>query len=714
MKRLKITPALAMAMLIHSTANASGYDDALESLKAGNNRQAVVELKSHIQSTPSDTQARSVLAKIYLDAGQWASAEKEFVKISEIRKLSKEESVGLANAYLQQSKVDNISSIINISSLDLTDTAWRQTQVKQAFLKEQLGVAKSIIDELKKTDNNQTTQLLQAELNIYEREYDKAEAILQNILSSDQNNIEATQLLARSHTLQNQPKQAAEYYEKVLQNRGFLTLDELGRVIESYFKLNDIASADKHIANLAKVSQNNPITYFYQGISAYFKKDFALAREQLNSALATSENFTPAMYYLAMTNIELSEFNQARKHLTRLTEANPSNISYQLAMTKLLLKTDERELAISRLDRLAGVKESQLAAAQLLLPLYVSDNEFDKTIDLFKKIDFQDSNSKINLATLAATSLIKQGATAQAEEIVNLLPESPELHLLKAIVSNEQKNYDDALASLSKIENDEAIRSKVLPIKAKILYNQEKYADSINTYNLVLETNPDDLKALHGSALSYIASNKIKEAIGNYETIFKLAPNRSDAPINIVTLYQQLEQPQSAVLFINSNWKNVTAPALREFATFTAKQQDFEEADQQFKRLLSIDKSSEDTAIIYSGYVAMRGDVPAAIQFIETWGSDFQPTIKTRLHQASLYERVNETEKATSIYEALLEEFPNNPLVLNNAAWFMKGHNVDTAYTLADKAYNLSPNNPSIRHTHEVIMKIKEAIQEKL
>ena len=77
---------------------------------------------------------------------------------------------------------------------------------------------------------------------------------------------------------------------------------------------------------------------------------------------------------------------------------------------------------------------------------------------------------------------------------------------------------------------------------------------------------------------------------------------------------------------------------------------------------------------------------------------------QTRMLLASLYQRINENQKAISEYEKIIVATPDNVIAQNNLAWLYWLANSDKALNTAKKAHELAPDVAAVTDTYGWIM----------
>lgn len=103
-----------------------------------------------------------------------------------------------------------------------------------------------------------------------------------------------------------------------------------------------------------------------------------------------------------------------------------------------------------------------------------------------------------------------------------------------------------------------------------------------------------------------------------------------------------------------------------------------------------------------------------AAAFLEEWGNAIPDSIPQKQLASSIAIQNRDYYLATNITEALIQQMPENPSILNNLAWLYQQIGNPEALKIAEKAYTLSPDRPDIVDTYGwVLMKnnrAKEAV----
>lgn len=132
-------------------------------------------------------------------------------------------------------------------------------------------------------------------------------------------------------------------------------------------------------------------------------------------------------------------------------------------------------------------------------------------------------------------------------------------------------------------------------------------------------------------------------------------------------------------------------------------QGDYSQAAELYR--LALDKlPSAEIADRYSKNLQRSGQKDEALSFLESISDTYPDSAPLLLDMAILQQSQGEQESARLNYEKLLDVMPDNAIALNNLAWLYYQTGDGRALPLAQKAYELNPDNASIADTYGWIM----------
>jgi len=103
--------------------------------------------------------------------------------------------------------------------------------------------------------------------------------------------------------------------------------------------------------------------------------------------------------------------------------------------------------------------------------------------------------------------------------------------------------------------------------------------------------------------------------------------------------------------------------------------------------------------------VALRlGDDGVAVEALLTWLDDHPGDLRVRRFLATTYHETKRDEQAVAEYLKVLAIDPEDVAALNNLAWIYFQGGDASARTMAERAYRIAPDNPSVLDTYGWIL----------
>ncbi|MGM0767469.1 MAG: tetratricopeptide repeat protein [Pseudomonadota bacterium] len=138
-------------------------------------------------------------------------------------------------------------------------------------------------------------------------------------------------------------------------------------------------------------------------------------------------------------------------------------------------------------------------------------------------------------------------------------------------------------------------------------------------------------------------------------------------------------------------------------ARYFEEREDYNQAAELYQ--LAYEKESNgDIANGYARNLQRAGLDTDALAFLESVIERYPDNAQLRLGLAILQQSHGKEDRAKVSYEQLLVSMPDNTVVLNNLAWLYHKAGDDRAISLAQKAYELSPENAAVADTYGWIM----------
>ncbi|WNO60671.1 XrtA/PEP-CTERM system TPR-repeat protein PrsT [Rheinheimera sp. MMS21-TC3] len=308
--------------------------------------------------------------------------------------------------------------------------------------------------------------------------------------------------------------------------------------------------------------------------------------------------------------------------------------------------------------------------------------------------------------TFAKTEGKAKEALVQGQSILDNAPESNNLRLTVAKMYHQEQNYQKVIDLLEhkSINRDYAPSgywATLIDAHAKLNHSQDVIKLSDQWYKLT----PDNLHAAFFYANGLALNKNFNEAVSVLDKQLRKFPN------NLMLL-------KSKIIFLAENKDYKTA--LKTFDAIdkeAANQADilFIKArvtflDGQIPPSLELFNQSyllapsDETAMYIAEIYSKQYSYKRAIQFLEQHFATHPVKGNLKVFYANLLLQ-SDQDKAFKLYNEILEESPNNYIVLNNYAWVLAEDNqLDKAKVYIERALKQAPKHPDVLDTYGKVL----------
>lgn len=504
----------------------------------------------------------------------------------------------------------------------------------------------------------------------------KALTVLQPVLELIERDAVMLQLAGEAHLQNGNPKLAAEYFSKASRlnpedprNKTSLALAHmaLGNVSSAFEELEQIALTDKgttaDLALIAAYMQNKqpekaakaidtlekkqpgaPLPNALRAQLLLAKKDVAGARRSFEAALSASPTYFPAAASLASLDMADKKPEDARKRFETVLAADPKNTQALLALAEL------RKASGGNVEEVATLINKAISASpEEVAPRFALINHY-----------------------LGAKETKK--ALTAANDAVAVMPNKPEILDALGRVQQASGDLNQALSTYGKLASMQPASPLAHLRIAEINLANKSNDEATKSLRKALEIKPDLLEAQRGLIALAINAKRIDEAI-------------------TVTRDIQKQRPKEAIGYILEG-------------DTRASQKAWSEAIAAYRNGLKQAELPELAVKAHSALLA-SGNEGEAKKLADSWLKEHPKDVVFRMYQGDQASAQKDLALAAQHYRSALEQQPNNPLVLNNLAWVSGQLKQPKALEYAEKANQLSPNQPAFMDTLAMILSDK-------
>lgn len=412
-------------------------------------------------------------------------------------------------------------------------------------------------------------------------------------------------------------------------------------LVAAYLRTNQTDKALKAIDSLEKKQPNNAATYNLRARTLLTKKDIPGARQNFEKALSINPKFFPAAASLAAMDIAEKKPDDARKRFESVLAADPKSIQAMLALAELRISSGGAPEEVTGLINKAIAANPEEVAPRLALIQY----------HLSKK-----DNKK---------------ALTAASDALAALPDKPEI--LDALGRTQQASgdFNQALVTYSKLAAMQPASPLPQMRLAEIHLGSKNKDEAAKSLKKALEIKPDLIEAQRGLIILAMDAKKLPDAVNIARQIQQQRPKEAAGYVFEGDIRATEKAWPEAIGVYRAGLKQIAAPELA---------------------------IKLHTALLASGATAEAEKMAAA------WIKEHPKDIALRVHLGDIATARKQYPQAVQNYRGALEIQPNNPLVLNNLAWVSGQLKAPKALEYAEKANQLSPNQPPFMDTLAMLL----------
>lgn len=636
----------------------------------GKNDEAIAALQQAVKLQPSAGKAYASLATIYISQDKLDLARAQVAALSKLDNQQIESRYLAALIDFKEKKYaaarDILQEILKVAPNHPPSV---QLSAATAIALGDYGQAEQQLTSLlQRYPRNAYARKLLATEQLQTRQADKALATLQPLLTDTQRDSQVWTLAGEAYLQLKQYAQSTAYFERAAQAdpknaavrtelamSRFATGDtqsalgdldlasnlqsDTGRAdvmrILAYTNKQQWDAALAAVGSLEKKQPNSPITHNLRGAIYLGKNDLASARKNFEKALALDAAYFPAAMNLARLDMQDKQPAAARKRFEAVLAKDKTNLPAMLALSALESELGHSKEMLDWLNKAASLHKDAVQPRILLTRYYLQKKDMPHALSTAREAVAANPNNPEALDLLGSTQLV-------AGEL------------------------DNALASFSKLTSI----SPELPGAWLRLGQAQDAAKSSEraraSYQKALSIKPDMVEAeLALARLEFGAGHKA-EALKWVQKV-------------------QQQQPKQALGYV------LEAELLETDKQYPA-------AIAKYEQAYALSKTP-DILIRLSTAMARAGRAADGEARLLQWLKERPKEAMVRVYLGDMYLKQGRQKDAAQQYQALVEQFPDDVLALNNLAFAYQQMKDPRAITVAERAYKLAPDKPDVADT---------------
>ena len=500
----------------------------------GNNDKAENVLRNAIEMDADDLRRKMVLVEFIQQTRGNQSAIEELKSLIANNKNIGELRLSLARLYADEKNQDEAVKVLEATVSDFSeDSVGIKSRVYLANMYmqyENIDAAKNIIDDaIKISPNDSDVNLVNAKIQVVNKNYEGAVISLRTVIKEDPENISAYFLLSATHRANGEEQQASEIINRAYENNR-TNANSLQALSEYYVKNKNIQKLEKVIDSLLAIKPHSYEALSHKSALLNKRKMFSEAKPHALRILKLypdmPNGYIQSVPYMMAENrtseaaslleegykkvnkkdrilellvtlyASLKDFDSAINKVQSAIREKGETAELYMLLAKIQLTSKKIENAKKSLLKSSSIKADWNEPYLMLANIYMTDKQNKKAITVLQnglvKIE-SDLKLSLSLARLYESLGNFNAAISEYEKAY-------EQHTDNVIITNN-------LASLlSEYRNDEASlkRAKELADKLKnvdqavildtagwVYYKTGDYAEAVNILKTVVEKLPD-------------------------------------------------------------------------------------------------------------------------------------------------------------------------------------------------------------------------------
>ncbi|SPP99495.1 TPR domain lipoprotein [Candidatus Sulfobium mesophilum] len=512
-------------------------------LDEGKPMRSIVYFKNALEKDQNFTDARFYLGKAYRSAGKYEQAEKEFLKVLKQEPSKKETHLELARVYLKTGKSDDalregkISLESNPSDADilalLGQVFLQKNDAKEA--EEYLQKALSIKSDLA------AAKLTLAAVYLQKGDQQGAKSQIEQVIARDNKNTQAYYMRAEIEKKAGDSNAAIASYAKIAEidpsdaNASFM-------VGMMHLEKGDLKKARAVAEDLKKKFPKFSDSERLLGFIAYQEKKFDDAITSFQTALKTGEN--PVIYYyLGLSYYNKRQVEQALSQFQRALNLYPSFIQARLMTSVIFLTKKRADDALREAQKVLEADEKNALAHNIAGSAYMAKGMYEEAMVEMNKATESDPNY-VNAYLKKGLFEISRGKVREAETelkaAVQIAPNALNTRFLLYSYYVKMKDYEKAVKTLKEgldgTKKDAPLYNNIaVTLLAK---NRSGDAEAIGYLKKAKETDPDYLPSYFSAATYYAGKSQYDKVLSEYEAVLKKDPKNLKALLSMASTFE--------------------------------------------------------------------------------------------------------------------------------------------------------------------------------
>lgn len=577
-----------------------------------------------------------------------------------------------------------------------------------AFARKDFPVAREASEqELKLAPDHLQGLLLAGAIEYELKSYGRAQAHLQRVLQRVPLQLDARRMLINSHLRQGQPERALEALKPIVGRIGKHS-DMLALAGEVHLQNGEAEEAEEYFAQAAALDPGHAGKQIGLAVSRIAQGEATQGLAELER-IAAADSGTRADLILIAAQMKRRNFDGALKAIAALEKKLPESPAPQVMRGSSLLGKGAPDEARRSFQAALAMKPDFYPAIAGLAALDVAEGKRGAARQRFEALLAREQN---HLQAQLAVARLRADEGASTDEVAALIgkavaahPASPTARL--ALIGHYlgAKAPKKAVAAAQEAITVMPDRPEIQDAAGRAHQAAGETNQALASFTKFAALRPDSPVPYLRMAETQLAAKNGEAARQHLRRALVLKPDLLEAQRGLMALDLQDGRVEQAVALAREVQKQRPAQAVGFLleGDLHAARKAWAEAAEAYRAGLKRVAAPELAVKLHGVLLAAHKDAEAA-RFAAEWTKAHPQDRMFRLQLAQAATSGKDYGAAARHYRTLLEERPDDPLVLNNLAWVSGQLKDPKALAYAERANALAPNQPGILDTLGVLL----------
>lgn len=696
---LRSDPGYSPALLIRARQKASERD-------FGGALQAVDAILS---KDAANAEAWKLKGDILYGSGRTEDSLTAYRKSVEVEPHFLTGHAAIITVLMEQHRLDDASKQLEeLKKVAATSGQTMYLETQLALLRKDYKLAHDLSQRLLKIDANNTLYLQVAgAVALRLNTLTQAEQYLSKALVAEPRLALARRLLVATYVRSGQFERAISAINDAARN-GVIEPGLIALAGEVYLQKGDPAEAERHFRQALTLDPNDVRSRTDLAMAQLSAGKTDIALQELQD-IANSDSGTTADLALISTYAARKQFKLALAAVDKLESKQPANPMTANLRGRIYLAQKDNAAARKSFEQALAIDRTYFAAAVNLAALDVADKKPDDAKKRFEEVLAKDPGNGQAWVALAELAAFQGGGKAEVAPLlrkaVEVSPSELKPRLLLIELNLSTSDFREAVnvaqsAAATLPDNPEVLAALGRAQQAAGDLNQ-----AIATYGKLATIQPRSPAPWMMLSAAQLAAKNTKEAERSLRKILEFTPDHLEAQRRLIALLLDVRKYQDATNVarqVQSQRPKSSAGFALE-GDINAKQKQWDAAASAYRAGLSREPSSVLAAKLHTVLVA-SGKNSDAEAFANGWMNRYPKEWEFLFHLGDAAIATGDYAAAERNLRAALQIQPNNSLTLNNLAWATFKQGKDGALAYAQKADQLTPNQPFIMDTLAILL----------